>query len=609
MEDRQQPGTVCDVLLTLESHQQHGYTFLDHDGQEIRHSFSEIVAEAKATAAALRTQGLERGDRLALIVPSAHDFVVGFFGALLAGVVPVPLYPPFALGRLEFYLESTATLLRDAGARMVVTPRRIRRILWPVTETAKRLERILAAETVIGARGEPFVPSPVAPEDIAFIQFTSGATQVSRGVAVTHGNLVANCRCIIKEGLVVDPEKDKGLTWLPLYHDMGLIGFVIAPLFAPASIVIMPPTMFLRRPLQWLDMIHRHRATVTFAPNFAYALVTNRATIAHVERWDLSCLRVAGCGAEPISAQTLEAFEQRFAPAGLRKDALLPSYGMAEATLSISFKPLATRWRKDVVDGPIFREEGRAVPAPACAEDTIEFVSCGRWFRHHDVRILDEAGAPLPDRNVGEIAFSGPSVTPGYQGSRSGGSDTYRGGWLHTGDLGYVAGGELFVSGRKKDLIVINGRNYLPEAIEWAVGDIPGVRRGNVVAFSRPGNRGTEELVLACEVRSSDHEALAKSIAARVTETFGLPVADVVLLAPRTLPKTTSGKMQRRKARELYIEGGLAETGPRRGGHDVALSRLVALRMRAMVSRVRHTTRRVLRSDELYRDRNGNDSR
>ena len=602
MDDSSYPRTVTDALLALESHRAHGYTFLGHDGQAVFRSFGDIVAAARSAGAMLRDEGLRRGDRVVLIIPDTETFVVGFFAALLAGGVPVPLYPPFALGRLEYYLEHTAGLIRQARARMVVAPRRLKGILWPVTETARSVAHILAAESLIDSRPRAFEPEPADPDDLAFIQFTSGSTRASRGVQVSHANLVANCIGIVGEGLQLDSTKDKGLSWLPLYHDMGLIGFVIAPLFVPVSVVLMPTTMFLRRPLQWLDLIHRHRATVTFAPNFAYALVTSRATDAHVRRWDLSCLRVAGCGAETISARTLRAFEARFAPADLPAEALLPSYGMAEATLSISFKPLGTRWKSDMVDGPTFREKGQAVPALENAGDTLEFVSCGRWFRRHAVRVVDEQGEILPERSVGEIVVSGPSVTRGYTGGEEASADTYKDGWLHTGDLGYIAEGELYVSGRKKDVIVINGRNYLPEAIEWAVGDILGVRRGNVVAFSRPGERGTEELVIACEVRTRDLESLRKTIAARVNEAFGLPVADIVFLPARTLPKTTSGKVQRQKTRELYARNALAGAAPRAGGREAALSTLLALRMRSMVSRVRHSTRRVLKPEDQEPD-------
>ncbi len=598
MKERPTLHTVTDALLALEAHDAHGFTFLEYPDGEISHTFAELIARARATAGWLQSRGMNPGDRLALIIPDAHEFVVSFYGALLAGVVPVPLFPPFALGELQAYLEKTARLLQRAGARMVLTPKRIERILWPVTDTARSVEWIVALESVSRARPDGFDPVAVRPEDPAFIQFTSGSTQASRAVIVTHGNLVANCRAIVGEGLVLDPGGDRGLSWLPLYHDMGLIGFVIAPLFVPVSVVFMPTTMFLRRPLLWFEMVHQKRATVTFAPNFAYSLVTNRVTEAHLRKWDLSCLRVAGCGAEPISAQTLETFLERFSRAGLRADALVPSYGMAEATLSISFKPAGTPWRTDVVDGRIFREHGRAIPVERTLEDTIEFVSCGRWLSGHSVRILDEEGNILDERCVGEIVVAGPSVTPGYLDDEAATRATYRDGWLHTGDLGYLADGELYVSGRKKDLIIVHGRNYTPEAIEWVIGEIPGIRRGNVAVFSRPGPRGTEEVVVACEVRSNDYDSLRKAIQARVSDTFGLSVADIVFLAPRTLPKTTSGKIQRQRARQLYMEGSLAAQGPRGTGRSVPLSHLVALRMRAMVSRVRHSTRRVFHSGE-----------
>ncbi|MGH7271362.1 MAG: AMP-binding protein, partial [Polyangiaceae bacterium] len=412
----------------------------------------------------------------------------------------------------------------------------------------------------------------VSPGDVALLQFTSGSTSRPKGVVVTHANLAANAEAFMIHGLRRDPAVDKGVSWLPLFHDMGLIGFVVGPLFTNIPCVFLPTASFVRAPRLWLEKIHQHRGTITYAPSFAYALVAKRLKDSDVGGLDLSCLRVAGCGAEPIQAASLRDFARKLAPARFDVRAFVPSYGMAEATLAITFVPLGDGLRTDAVD-PARLTEGEAMPPAAGG---VEIVDCGTAFPGHEIAVVDGAGRRLGERRVGQIATRGPSVTGGYCNDPELTARTFRPlsgdpagaePWLHTGDLGYLAGGRLFVCGREKDVIIVRGRNYYPSDIEWAVAALPNVRRGNVVAFGvrvdSEGGRSTdgageEHLVVCCEGASSDAAAIRSAAWSCVGSSFGLTPHEVVVIPLSSLPRTSSGKPQRSKARQMYVDGTLA---------------------------------------------------
>jgi fatty-acyl-CoA synthase len=371
-----------------------------------------------------------------------------------------------------------------------------------------------------------FEPAATAASDIAFLQYTSGSTGDPKGVAVSHGAVAANCRGIAA-ALELDAERDVALSWLPLYHDMGLVGFVMTPLFSGVSSVLMPTSSFLRRPLSWLETIERHRATITFCPPFALALAMKqherRPTHARLES-----LRVLGIGAEPISADLVRAFHAAFAAQGLSPGSLTTAYGMAEATVAVSIK----------------RHPDGLQPA--------ERPSCGAALPGHELAIRDpEDGHALAAGEPGEIWFRGPSLGSGYYLNERASREVFENGWLRTGDLGCIVGGELFVTGRLKDLVIVNGRNYEPQAFEWSVAELPGVRAGHVVACSRPGWQ-SEELVVLLEAAGADDAELGQQVCRRIAERHGLQVAEVRVLPPGTLPKTSSGKLRRRLARERY---------------------------------------------------------
>ncbi|HTB73673.1 MAG TPA: fatty acyl-AMP ligase [Polyangiaceae bacterium] len=579
--------TLVDAVRALEGDAARGFVFVRSDGTERLRSFQEMAAEAGHRAASLAALGLKKGDRVALVIPDGEEFVLSLLGTLFAGLVPVPLSPQLSMSSLDAYHATVAHITRAAGAAILLTTAAARAYLVGFEGVAGQVEGLRGIVTVeelaASNQGETMCAS-VTPDDLALIQFTSGSTSRPKGVTVTHGNLAANAEAFMIHGLDRDPSVDKGVSWLPLFHDMGLIGFVVGPLFTNVPCVLLPAASFARRPRLWLDKIHQHRGTITYAPNFAYALVAKRLKGKDVQDLDLSSLRVSGCGAEPIQASVLREFAETLAPAHFDRRAFLPSYGMAEATLAITFTPLKQGLRTDAVDAQALAD-GRALASdPVTHEEPTEIVDCGAVFPGHELAIIDAAGARLADRQVGQIVARGPSVTQGYfhepvltaqtfkpiEGDAPGDAP-----WLHTGDLGYLAGGRLFVCGRVKDVIIVRGRNYYPSDIEWAVSEASGAaaasattatRRGNVVAFgvfvdahgrASAGAVSEEQLVVCCEGHSSEVDAIRETATAVLASRFGLAVHEVVVAPLASLPRTSSGKPKRRETRQRYLDGSL----------------------------------------------------
>jgi fatty-acyl-CoA synthase len=580
---------VVPALNAREGEHVRGFTFLGGKGpgEDLFVSFHELRLSAQRRAAHYANAGLARGDRVALIVPEGEHFIPAFLGALWSGLIPVPLYPPLSLGKLDAFMDALVNILNVAKPRVLVTTERVGKVLWSAVGRIPTIEKVITTEELAREPAGPLPPAAeVRDDEIAFLQFTSGSTSLPKGVMVTHGNLAANIAAIVIDGLKAEGAQDVCVSWLPLYHDMGLIGCVIAPVCHAIPCVYIPTLSFIKNATLWMETIHRYRGTLSFAPNFAYALVTKRARPEQIERWDLSRMRVFGCGAEPINPQTMRAFVDAMAPAGLKPTALLPCYGMAEATLAISFVGLDEPLRTDRIDAERYHGEAKAAPV-SNGSAVLEVVSCGRTFPRHEVSVQDDEGRILPDRHVGEICLRSPSVTPGYWQDPEATRAAFRKGWLRTGDLGYLADGEVFVSGRIKDILIVNGRNYYPQRIEWLVDDIAGLRKGSAVVFTRPG-KASEEIVVAAESRAEDPAAVKAEIVARVSEEFQLAVADVALLPPGTLPKTSSGKLQRRKTREQYLSGTLGRG--RAGGTRLAVARHLAL---SLVGRARHEVRKL----------------
>jgi len=470
--------------------------------------------------------------------------------------VPVPLYPPVRLGRMDEYLAATARMLRVSGARAVVTSRTVARILGrAVADAGPGLDVgvLDAADLVSGP--EAGVGREAA--DLALVQFSSGSTVDPKPVSLSHANLVSQVDSLMV--LVRPTREDVLVSWLPLYHDMGLIGCLLGAVGYPGPLVLIPPEHFLARPALWLRAIGRHRGTISAAPHFAYAYAAERVRDADLEGLSLASWRVALDGAEPITAGALQRFSARFAPSGLDPGALIPVYGLSEASLAVTFCPAGRPPLAEALD-PARLAEGEVSPGRR------EVVSVGRPVPGAEVEVRDEAGAPLPERRLGRIHVRGPSVMQGYLGDEAATGRALRDGWLDTGDLGFHAGGELFVHGRVKDLVIVRGANHAPEEFESALGAIPGLRPGCAVAlgYLPPDGEGEELLVLAERSRDAAgrSEALEDAIRAAVLARTGVRVHAVGLLEPGTLPRTSSGKMRRAEALRRFLAGTLAP--PRR---------------------------------------------
>jgi fatty-acyl-CoA synthase len=529
-----------------------GYCFVS-GGLDRWRSYAEIQHAALRAARSLHEAGLRRGDLVALILPDEEQFLVALFGASLAGVTPASLYPPSPTGDLPRYFELTTAILRAAGARAVVTTRALASAFDRARPHCPELALVLCSEDLDAPALEPDV-SPAA-DDLAFVQFTSGSTATPKGVALTHANLSANIDAFGGPLAVAIASEDIGVSWLPLNHDMGLVGMALGALYAARPCVLLPPASFVKRPAEWLRAITRHRGTVSFAPDFAYDLCVRRVN--DLDGLDLSSWRVAGCGAEPIHPSTLAAFSDKFSAAGFRETSFLPCYGLAEHVLAATVSPRGRRPLTEQISADDLTARRIAVPQVG-EHPSLRLVSCGSVLPGHQLRIAGEDGRPVPERHVGEILLSGPSVMRGYYRERALTAETIRDGWLHTGDLGYLSDGELFVCGRAKDLIIVNGRKYHPQDLEWAVDRLGGVRRGRVVAFGAAGS-GADRVVIVVEPGGTvPPDVLVEAIRREIGDLFGLYVDDVVLVRSGTVGRTTSGKVQRAAIRMRYERGELA---------------------------------------------------
>ena len=537
--------TFIDVLRDNAVHSDRSVTFVRAGGEERVVRYPDLWLEARRRAHAMVAIGLQRGDRVALVLPEPDEFILTFIAALAGGFVAVPIYPPQTLAKMEAYGDTVRHVLAASGARVLITNDALRPMIEQHLVRGASATRVVSERDVREAEGfDGQSPEPVSLDDLAFLQFTSGSTSSPKGVMVTHRNLSVNSHAIMFDGLKSTPA-DRGVSWLPLYHDMGLIGFVIAPLYALVQVMFLPTSAFIRRPSLWLDAIHRFRGTITFAPNFAFALATRAVTEGQARSWDLSCMRALGCGAEPIQPEVLRAFIGRFAAQGLKPESILPSYGMAEATLAITFADVAAPIRTDTIDLAAMRA-GEA--KPATTGPTMELVSCGRPFPGHDLAVMGPGGKRLGERQVGEVWLRGPSVTAGYYGDAAATEEAFGDGWLKTGDLAYQAEGDLFICGRAKDLIILNGKNYYPQDIERIVSKIDGIRDGQCVAFSRFDDSGAEIAVVVAESRKQT-AGLAQAIISAVRGELGLTITEAHFIKRGTLAKTSSGKVRRRECK------------------------------------------------------------
>ena len=517
-------------------------------------SYGELHREALRVASGLQQQGIEPGDRVALMLPTGLDFFCTFFGILYAGGIPVPIYPPFRRAQVEEHIRRQAGILNNAEVSMLVTEQKIRRVgnllqgmVWSLRCVATTNDLRDGAEVLEQ-------PRPVTADTVALIQYTSGSTGDPKGVVLTHANLLANIRSM---GIALEATSDDVfVSWLPLYHDMGLIGAWLGSLYFGARAVIMSPLTFLADPMRWLRAISQQRGTLSAAPNFAFELCMKRLQPGTAEGLDLSCLRAVVNGAEPVSPSTIRRFSKSFAEYGFRPQALEPVYGLAEASVGLAFPPLGRAPIIDRVERSALANSGIATPAAADQPNAIEFVACGRPLVNHQVRIVDDMGKELPDRHQGRLQFKGPSATAGYFRNEEKTRDLFSGDWLESGDLAYIASGDIFLTGRIKDMIIRAGRNIYPHEIEEFVGSLDGVRKGCVAAFaSLDTQTGAERLIVLAETRlrhDGERAALEKRIQDAALDILDLPPDDVVLVPPHTVPKTSSGKIRRSAAKALF---------------------------------------------------------
>lgn len=523
-------------------------------------SYADLQAAAQRVAGGLQASGVRFGDRVGLMLPTGPDYLATFFGILWLGAVPVPLYPPFRLDQLQDYVQRQSTILSLSGVELLVSFERAKAVLPLLKMSSTTLRQVVTASEL---RTFPPVGSP-RPGALGLIQFTSGSTGVPKGVALTQEALLHNLRAY-GFGMQLGPE-DVTISWLPLYHDMGLIGTMLGSIYHGQPLVLMGPQDFLARPSRWLWAVHRYRGTVSPAPNFAYEICARKIPDSELEGLDLSSWRIALNGAEAVRPETLRRFSARFAPYGFRETSHFPAYGLAEASLAVTFPPPGRGPVIDRVSRTRLEEDG-VVASCGLDEPALELVSCGRPLPEMEVRVVDREGRALPDRQRGHLEFRGPSALDCYYNNPQATAQVKDAqGWVKTGDLAYLSEGELYLTGRSKDLIVIAGRNLHPEDIEDLVGGLPGVRRGCVAAFGLLAeDQGTEALVVVAETRygpeTPDGQQLRQAITAELVRNLGLPPDQLHLVPPQTVPKTPSGKIRRSETRQRLLEGRLQQPG------------------------------------------------
>jgi 1-acyl-sn-glycerol-3-phosphate acyltransferase len=517
-------------------------------------TYGELSKAAREVAAGLIARDIAPGDRVALMLPTGTDFFTAFFGILYTGAVPVPIYPPMQLSQLEDYLRRQAGILRNAQARILVTvpeALRLAGLLRGLVPSLSSIESV-GSLTAPAQAALPIIGDPAA---TALIQYTSGSTGDPKGVVLSHANLLANIRAIIKA--IDATSAEVMMSWLPLYHDMGLIGAWLAPLYVGATCYIMSPLSFLARPQSWLWASHRYRATVSAAPNFAFELCLKQIEDADLKGLDLSSLRYVANGAEPVSIHTLRRFIERFGAYGFRPQAMAPVYGLAECAVALALPPPGRGPVIDRVERAALSRHGTAAPAPAADPNVIEIIACGRPVPGHEIRIVDEAGRELEERREGRLEFRGPSATSGYFRNEAKTRELFRDGWLDSGDRAYMANGDVFITGRIKDIIIRAGQHIYPHEVEEAVGDIVGLVKGGVAVFGvAESASGTERIVVLAETTqagATERDALKAQARAAVTAIVGSPPDDIVLVGPGTVPKTSSGKIRRAAAKEHYL--------------------------------------------------------
>lgn len=534
-----------------------GCNFFDARGQlRAVLPYSDLRRCARKTAQRLLGLGLRRGDCVALIADTDPEFIVLFFACRYAGLVPFAMPVPVNLGSHEVYVQQLRGLLEGGQAAVAVSPVEfrsflveaasgIRRLRW--VGTPGELDRLPAADAPLQVSG---------PQEPAYLQFTSGSTRFPQGVVISERAVMSNLQGIVRSGLCVRPG-DRCASWLPFYHDMGLVGFVLGPIVSQLSVDYLRTRDFAIRPVQWLRLISRNRCTIAFSPPFGFELCARRVRGKDLDDLDLRSWRAAGVGAEMIRPDILKKFATRLEPTGFDPRTFLPCYGLAEASLAVSFPPLGHGLDVMYVNARAFAERGVAIPVRARSRMANEFVNCGRPLPHHSVCIVDDDGERLPDLRLGRVLVSGPSLMTGYLNDEE---TTRRAlsadGWLDTGDLGYMLDGDLYLTGRGQDVIIVNGRNIRAQDLEELAEQQPEVRMGDASTFAVRDGNGNPSVVLVVECRLTDagaRQTLVLRLQRLVYEGFGIRCL-VELVQPHTLPRTSSGKLSRAAARQGFVQ-------------------------------------------------------
>ena len=551
-------GTLVERLLALRGCARYGARFVGRSGAAAFYPYDTILTRALTAAAAFQDRGIRAGDRIAIILPTSVGFLDAFLGALLAGAIPAALYPPVRLGRLDEYYARTRYMLQAVGTRLLVTDSRIGRLLGRAAEGVSSLDATLDVSALGGAAAASWRRPDVDPDAPAFLQFSSGTTVEPKAVMISHVNALANLAMIdtLFRDVTDEEAEQGGVCWLPLYHDMGLLGCMLLGLYHPGTITYINPEHFIVQPALWLKTLSQYRAVCSPAPDFAYGVCVSKIRDEELEGVDLSHWRYALNGAEPIDVDSMHRFSARFARWGFKPEAMTPVYGLAEAGLAVTFSDAATPPRVEEFDRDRLASTGVARPGKGR-----RLPSVGRPMPGLQVEIRDEHDRPRPDGEVGTIMVAGPSITRGYFGNPDLTAQLLRGGWLDTGDLGFIQQGELYITGRKKDLIIIRGRNFAPQEIEALATGAAGLRTGCIVAGGLVvDGEGEQLIVLAEKDARSDRadEELAADIHGRILQGIGLTPRTVEVLRPGTLPRTSSGKLRRAAAIQAFAAGELA---------------------------------------------------
>lgn len=530
-------------------------TFKNGDEPDVTASWAELLDDARAMAAALQAHGVAPGSHVALLGPTTRPLVTGISATWLAGATMMMLPLPMRLASIEDFVNQTRVRLQKGDVDLLVIDEQLADFVEPQPGDPPmvRFDQLVRESRVLGS--DRFDQPVDDPERLAILQFTSGSTSEPKGVTLPHRAVCANIDGMI-DSAGWDIEVDVMVSWLPLYHDMGLVGMYTIPATTGASLVIGAPQDFLARPSRWMQWLSDHKGTTTAGPNFSWVLATR--ALKRMEGLDLSPCRLLLNGAEPVDPKAVRAFVEQGARFGMRPGAVFPAFGMAEVSIAGTFPPILRGLSTDTVDRRVLEAERYAAPAEDGAEGSREFVKLGTPVKGMEIRIVEpETGHVLGDREVGELELRGTSMMSGYYKNPDATAAAYRDDWFRTGDLAYTLDGELILCGRIKDVIILGGRNVFPDDIERAVADVDGVRAGNVIAFGVEGAKGKETIVVAAEVKGDELELIRKHIHHRAMEVSGVPPHDVVLVLPGTLPKTSSGKLQRSLCKRRYRAGEL----------------------------------------------------